>query len=270
MNVFLPSVYDEMISRLALGIEAVDAVRDQPVIDGLALAPDGRAAFRKPFQTRSGGRFALLYDKVSATATQEISLRLTPTPQAARRFVPRRFRITVPSLVLAEAEPPFARVARPRMYPGAAYPLVSGTTGMRGRVERTSGGPRRPARWTRVVATIPATEPNLNLANIVGRGFGDDRGEFVLALSPGAASGTPSATLRVRISVFAQPVEPPPPAGGTDDPLWDAPVEHPVELDDADRALLGTVMPAGWSSVATRQVNLRLGRVQENAAVFEF
>jgi hypothetical protein len=141
---------------------------------------------------------------------------------------------------------------------------------LRGRAERTSGGPRRPARWTRVVASIPATETNPNLGTIVGRGFGDDRGEFLLTLSPGAASGTPSAFLRVRIFVFAQAAEPAPPAGGTNDPLWDAPLEHPAELDGADRALLGTVIPAGWSSVVTRQVNLRLGRLHEDAAVFEF
>ncbi|HEX8662530.1 MAG TPA: hypothetical protein VF744_00700, partial [Beijerinckiaceae bacterium] len=69
MNLYAPAGYDELISRLALGIEAVDAARGQPIVAGLALGPD-QAALRRPFERRSGGRFALLHDRRPATADE--------------------------------------------------------------------------------------------------------------------------------------------------------------------------------------------------------
>jgi hypothetical protein len=272
MNLFVPQTYDELISRLALGVEAFDGARQQPVLSGISIAADG-PPLRRPFERRSGTRFALLHDKLSTAADEVLTVRLLNADGAARRYVPRRLRLLVPKLAVAESRPASQRGCRPRLFPGAAYPVTESATGVRGQAVRTTGGPRRPARWTRVVATIPASQANLSLATVVGRAFGDDRGEFLLMLAPGAASGTPAATLAVRLSVFARPVElaaPVPGDAAYGDPLWDSPLEQPDLTNEADPVLLGAAMPAGWSLVANKTVNLRLGRLQQGGPPFEF
>ncbi|MDR7115583.1 hypothetical protein [Caulobacter sp. BE254] len=272
MNLFTPQPYDELIRRLALGVEAFDGARQQPVPGGISITADG-PALRRRFERRGGSRFALLHDKLSTVTDEVFTVRLLNADGAGRRYVPRRLRLLVPKLAVAETRPASQRGCRPRLFPGAAYPVMEAATGVRGQAVRTTGGPRRPARWTRVVATIPAGQSDLSLATVVGRAFGDDRGEFLLMLAAGAASGTPVATLAVRLSVFARPVEPAAPVPGDaayGDPLWDAPLEQPDLTNADDPVLLGTAMPAGWSLVADTTVNLRLGRLEQGGPPFEF
>lgn len=272
MNLFVPQNYDELVSRLALGVEAFDGARQQPVLSPLSIVAD-RTPLRRAFQRRSGSRFALLHDKLSSDGGEVVDLRILNAEGSARRYVPRRLRVAIPKLSVAETRPAAQRGCRPRLFPGAAYPVAESATGVRGQAVRVTGGPRRPARWTRVVATIPAAQVDLDLATVVGRAFGDDRGEFLLMLAPGASTGTPAATLAVRLSVFARPVELTAPVPGEEaygDPLWDVPLEQPDLTNEADPVLLGAALPAGWSLVADKTVNLRLGRLQPDSPPFEF
>jgi hypothetical protein len=229
MNEFLPSIFDERVYRLALGIEPLDAITAgriaQPVdvtLDGAPLVspytppwPEPSAAaglFALP--RHSSGRFVLLFDSKVDTP---LSLRLVP---ADRRYVPRRmtFSFVDEATVLADEAanadlPTWSRAWRPLLFPGAAYEVQQTATGVRGTV--TSGG--APVRWTRVEASIEGT--------VIGRAQGDDRGEFLLVLGPNTdVSGTGDlvSPTAVTIDVYARDPALPQDAG---DPLADLPLE---------------------------------------------
>jgi hypothetical protein len=229
VNAFLPSIFDERVYRLALGLEPLDAITagriSQPVdvtLDGPPVVPPHTPPWPEPsaasglfaLPRHGSGRFVLLFDSKVDTP---VSLRLVP---ADRRYVPRRmtFAFVDETTVLADEEanmdlPTWNRAWRPLLFPGAAYDVEQTATGVRGTV--TSGG--QPVRWTRVEASIAGT--------VIGRAHGDDRGEFLLVLGPNTdVSGTGDlvSPTDVTIDVYARnPALPQDPA----DPLADLPLE---------------------------------------------
>lgn len=275
-NVLLPERYTERVQRLALGVEPIDAAREQPMLMPVTLTHDdaphrGSGAARPPFLRHPSNRQTLLYDAYYAAAPRTVTLRLFDSAQALysvdtdrRRFIPRRLLITLPALADAELAPPSARACRPWLMPAAAYPLSDAVTGLRAHAMRAAAGPRplRPARWASVWATVPATQPLLALSTVVARAVCDERGEFLLIVRPHPATLGPGPTLPVRLRVFAAPETDPVPRSWPGlDPLWDLPIEAPASLADTDPVLRGEALPAGYGPVAERSVDLPLGRL---------
>jgi len=250
MNEFLPSIFDERVYRLALGLEPLDAVTSGRIAQPLEVALDGPpdvtpdtppwpapspATGLYALPRHGSGRFVLLFD---SKVDSPVTLRLVP---ADRRYVPRRMTFAF----LDEAAggfdaPTWSRAWRPSLFPGAAYDVQQTATGVRGTV--TSGGV--PVRWTRVEASIAGT--------VIGRAHGDDRGEFLLVLGPNTdVSGTGDlvSPTAVTIDVYAQnPAPPQDPA----DPLADLPLETAagpgVTPDDVSD---GVDLPTNYVQVAS-------------------
>ena len=274
MNSFVATRYDEAVQKLALGVEPIDAARGQPMLTPVMLTHDDAAAgtLRQPFLRHPSNRQSLVYDAYYTPQARTVTLRLFDQAEGGyasdrdrRRFVPRRLRIALPGLAGAELDAPAARGCRPHLYPGAAYPVADACTGLRAHVMRGALGPQplRPARWARVVATVPATQPDPALATVVGRACCDDRGEFLLLIGAHPDAIGPGSTLAVRLHVLARlAVLPLPPlAAQTEDPLWDLPIETPASLADDDPVLRGVLAPPGFVAVASRVVQLPLGRL---------
>lgn len=274
MNRFAPARYSETVHALALGVEPVDAAREQPMLMPVMLTHDDRPLGhrRQPFQRHPSNRQVLLYDGYYTPQARNVDLRLFDqteplysTEHDRRRFVPRRLRIGLPALATAEVTLPEARGCRPHLYPGAAYPVSDSVTGLRAQVMRAATAllPSRPARWARVVAGVPAAQASLAQATVVGRAMCDERGEFLLLVRHEAAAIDFSSTLSVRLFVFAAPEPVPPNAERPGlDPLWDLPLETPASLADSDPVLRGEALPAGFAAVASRVFDLPLGRLQ--------
>jgi hypothetical protein len=168
---------------------------------------------------------------------------------ASRHFVPRRLSIPLATRPVTVA---------PWLYPGAAYDISESVTGCRARLLRGASGPV--VRWPRVEARLPSAAPGGGL--VVGRAHGDDRGEFLLIIDPGAATtGDIVDPLPLEITAFGPGVAPA--ASSPElpqlDPLWDLPLE-PVT---GASVLRGEAMPAGYGFSATsrRTVLLNLGRL---------
>lgn len=274
MNRFAPALYSETVRALALGVEPIDAAREQPMLLPVMLTHDDRPLGhrRQPFQRHPSNRQVLLYDGYYAPQARNLDLRLFDqteplysTEHDRRRFVPRRLRIGLPSLATAEVTLPAARGCRLHLFPGAAYPVSDSVTGLRAHVMRaaTALRPLRPARWARVLASVPAAQADLSLASVVGRAMCDERGEFLLLIRHAPAAIGFSSTLSVRVQVFAA-VEAVPPNVERPalDPLWDLPLETPASLADSDPVLRGEALPAGFAAVASRVFDLPLGRLQ--------
>lgn len=287
MNAFLSTAFVENVRRLALGLEPIDAGRGLRVAHPLRVVLDEViGGLRRPDVPRHESCLhALVYapgvaDQVLLRFFEDgrglaprvgRGVRGEPDWAAQMRGVPRRFvprRIRYPILTLAEAEVGShrLRVRRPFFFPGAAYDLAAGMTGLRGRVER--GG--EPVRWARVVATLPGS------GTVVGRAHGDDRGEFLLTVSSAAGSiGDLVDPLPVRVTVFGPAVAPVPasPDLPERDPLWDVPEERagPLDPDDpeADGVSSGMVLPDGYTAVVARDVELRLGRLESEEEALE-
>lgn len=273
MNRFLSGEYAEHVHSLALGLEPIDAAREQPMLWPVRVAHDDDplGVLRPPWGCHASNRQALLYDAYYAAAPRTLTLRLYDQaagpygPRAdRRRFVPRRLRIELPTLAAADAAPRASRGCRPFLFPAAAYPVSETVTGLRAHVMRAAQAqrPLRPARWARVEALVPAVAQNPPADMVVGRACCDDRGEFLLLLRhhPGALGK--GLVLEVRLRVFAAAeMEPPNAAVAKQDLLWDAPVERPASLADDDAVLRGEALPAGYAAVAERRVALPLGRL---------
>lgn len=273
MNQVLAARYNESIQRLALGVEPVDAAREQPMLTPVMLTHDD-APFGNPrqaFQRHASNRHALRYDSYYGAAARTVVLRLFDQAEALydpesdrRRFVPRRLQIVLPTLAAAEAAAPDARGCRPHLYPAAAYPISDAVTGLRAHVMRAAAGPapQRPARWARVLATVPAAQPVLGLSTITGRAMCDERGEFLLIIRHHPTALGVGSVLQVRLRVFA-PAEGVPANAALPgiDPLWDAPIETPASLADTDPVLRGEALPPGYAALTDRIVNLPLGRL---------
>jgi hypothetical protein len=276
MNRFIATRYSENLHSLALGVEPIDAAREQPMLTPVMLTHDD-APFgnpRQPFRRHASNRQALVYDAYYTPQARTVALRLFDQTEALyateadrRRFVPRRLQITLPTLAAADAAPPAARGCRPFLFPAAAYPVSQMMTGLRAHVMRAAAGApplpqQRPARWARVLATVPAAQTVLAQSTIVARAMCDERGEFLLIVRHHPAALGVGSTLSVRLRVFA-PAEAVPPSVSLPslDPLWDAPVEVPASLHDSDPVLRGEALPAGYAPVLERVVDLPLGRL---------
>jgi hypothetical protein len=269
-NVFLPTRYDEVIHRLGLGIEPLDAARAlwpvrrvDVVLDGLPTetrdAPDDLSGLDRavtgltPLFRNPTGRFVLLHDPDLDTT---LDIRIS---DRRRRFVPRRLSYKVP----AAAEATAGRIKRPRLFPAAAYDISDTATGLRGRVTWDSAADAEPVRWARVEATLDG--------QVVGRAHGDDRGEFLLLLEPAAGGvGELSPPLIVQVTVFAPAAPPTPPSAEVEehDPLWDLPLEADGLPGDPDDT--GATLPAGYAATpsSTRPVTFELGLLRSDEPPF--
>lgn len=273
MNQFVDAAFTESVQQLALGIESIDAAREQPLLTPVMLTFDDllHGNVRPCLLRHPSNRHTLLYEDHYAGTARTVELRIFDQRERlyasawdGRRFVPRRLRIALPTLAVAQSQPPASRVCRPHLHPGVAYTMNTIATGVRAHAMRAAAGPLplRPARWVRVLATVPATEPDLDDSTVVGRAFGDDRGEFLLMLRFHVAAIGVEPLLSVRLRVFAPPeavaATPELPAA---DPLWDLPIEQPATLADTDQVLRGETLPAGYVEAAQRTVQLPLGQL---------
>ncbi|UXY14692.1 hypothetical protein N8I74_15410 [Chitiniphilus purpureus] len=267
--------------HLALGLALMDAASGQPALMPLTVSLDELPPARRPPLTcLPSNRFVLRYHPRQSGTAQPLVVRLVPAaqgryapPSAHRMLLPRRLALTLPTLAQAEAAAPGARACRVWLFPGPAYPIWETATGVRIHAVRNPGNglPRRPARWVRLVASVPAAQADLAQASIVARGCGDERGEVLLLLPPAAAQPGNGAAMSVRLTLFAPP-EPVPPDAGTPqrDPLWDVPLETPAGWGPDDAVLAGAELPPGYVPVAHRVVNLRLGVLARGLADLAF
>lgn len=270
MNSYVAETYLEKVHQLALGIEFIDPVRGrglmhpvrvdiergiphamkQPADPYCAFQSIGRAP--RSLCRHPSGRYALLY-------TPGIGDRLTLRIYDHSRFyVPRR--LQVPLLTLEQLEDPenrdvLLRQRRPALFPGAAYDICGMATGLRGRVLRDG----QPMCWACIDARLPEDDA------LVGRARSDDRGEFLLLLSPGAAPASDlTRTIPVRISVAGPVVEPVPAQADIPgrDPLWDLPLEVLPDPGLPDDVASGDALPPGYATMAaTVMVDMEIGRM---------
>ena len=269
MNQFLPTRFDELIHRLALGIEPIDAQRNRRLSYELQLGYDQSiAGLKRPlFERHASNLFALRYQSGVPDQFKRVDLRFFDlshsryTPENdRRRIVPRRLRIPLLDEAVVEADETTTRmdfrrrIRRPAFFPGAAYDFSTTATGLRGRVTR--GG--RKMRWARVVAVLKGS------TIVVGRAHGDDRGEFLLLINARVASGSAwPDPLEISVSVFGPDPEPAPipidlPAK---DPLWDLPLEPLVAPEVAvDTVATGEALPANYTKSVTQDITFVLGR----------
>lgn len=287
-NAFLPSRYLERVQRGAVALQLWDGARDARLRDALdvliehehklepqwaRLEAPGRPDDVDPdhgwyrFPKRRTDLHALLY----------------PTPRPSKpktslevrifdrrwRYSPRRVDVPVP----ADFDPDFEkrprvrlRIRRTALYPGPAYGVMSGSTGIRGRV--TLGGV--PVRWARArVAAAVDEDPPIAVA------YGDDRGEFLLIV-PGARSTLSGSTGTFQLSVEVS--TPPQPSAAmlkaiARDPLADLamePMDAAVEIHDPhhgpifeqpDPKAMGWTWPAAYSVAETRTVTFTAGTI---------
>ncbi|MFV0259024.1 MAG: hypothetical protein ACK5PP_11315, partial [Acidimicrobiales bacterium] len=158
------------VTRLALGVEPRDGVGGHRVRSGIRLLVE---TDRIRDRRHASNRFALTVADVIALGSPATVRLLLVDPR--RHHVPRRFRVTLPDVAaLLDQEndpgstdaPASGRIIRPRLAPGAAYPVAARATGFVARI-RSAGSPLR---WSRVRVTDPADGAELAV------GPGDDRG----------------------------------------------------------------------------------------------
>lgn len=265
MNQFLASRFVEVIQRLALGIEPIDAQSARRLSYALQVVYDVSPLGlpRPPIERHASNLYALRYQP---GVSQQIDLRFfdlserTYKPQYdRRRVVPRRLSIPVLSLGDVETQEQAGkkdfkrRIRRPVFFPGAAYEFSPTATGLRGRVMRNT----KPMRWARVVATQPGG------TLVAGQAHGDDRGEFLLLINSKVTSGSGlPIPLVLDVSIFGPEPEPEPiPASLPEtDPLWDLPLEMLASPGDDDPVAAGERRPANYTATVTRPVEFTLGK----------
>lgn len=178
-----------------------------------------------------------------------------------RVFVPRRLAFMP---VLSGGVPPATtdNIRQAWLWPGAAYPLPSRATALRGRIQRKPVvGAAVPVPWARVVLTRPgAGAPNFDAEAKLGHAHGDDRGEFLLVLSAAAMPGgvTLPKQIDVHVWVFL------PPAAtifDTSQPLNSLPLER-AGVAAIDDVLRGLLPPATYIRQAAIKQTIVLGRAQ--------
>lgn len=256
MNTFVPSIFDEHVDRLALGLEPLDAVSATRIartvdvaLDGPPVVPPRTPPWPEPsaasglltLPRHGSGRFVLLF---SVGVDTPVSLRLVP---ADRRFVPRRMQfafIDEATVLTAEQAgtdvPTTSRAWRPLLFPGAGYDVAQTSTGIRGTVTRAGV----PVRWTRVEASVAG--------RVIGRAHGDDRGEFLLVLGPNTdISGTGDLVSPVAVTIDVYARNPPLPRDPVD-PLADLPLELAAAPGAAtDDVSSGETLPNNYAQVAS-------------------
>jgi hypothetical protein len=258
------AIFDDLVYRLALGLEPRDGVSGTRIARRVDIAVDGAPDFdydvgpwpeQSPvaglrlLRRHGSGRFVLVYDR---TVRTPVTVRLVPRD---RRYVPRKLKFAIKSeadVLTAEDAgndiPTTSRAWRPVLFPGAGYDVPDTATGVRGLVRKAG----EPIRWTRVEATIGP--------RVIGRAHGDDRGEFLLVLGQNTgAVGDLVSPLAVTITVYARN-----PALALDkkDALSDLPVETAagpgVVPDDVSA---GITLPSLYVQVAQLNPLLTLGRL---------
>ncbi len=265
--------------RLAVGVEPVDAATGGRIPPPFHILEDGRPLPREEvvWMAREGRDVTQKLPVLERHATcrhvlryrpgadaHHVDVRLVEGPQARapRRFVPRRLRIPLLDAAEADSRATGYRIRRPHLFPGAAYPVPTSATGLRGRVVREGG----PVRWARVHATHPGS------GTILARAHGDDRGEFFLLLGPGAlpigSSGEP-LDLEIHVQAPSTPPDPDPPELEVADPLWDLPLEVLPEEATSGAMALGHEPPDGYTPAESRTVTVPLGRIHSETEAFE-
>ena len=257
MNEFLDSSFVENVQRLALGLEPIDAQCRTRIAHPIEITFDEvpLGLPRPPVERHPSCLHALRFQPGVKTT---VNLRLFDN---ARRFVPRRLSIPILTQTQADLSAYTDRVRRPFLFPGAAYDVSDTATGLRGRVVR--GG--LPMRWSRVEATLPGS------GVLVGRGHGDDRGEFLLLISSAAIPvGDLVNPLSINVTVFAPAAVPAPatPELPSLDPLWDLPLETASTPGAADPVTAGEQQPGDYTVKVTRTVDFILGRLRSREPDF--
>jgi hypothetical protein len=254
----------DAVHRLALAVQAIDALTRTPVQDGVRVARETvRAKRGGPGFTDHGRSLFVLTHRPDTSA--DAVVRLTDPD---RRFVPRRLTVRLWPLAAVtgiDQRPPTApfvpatsRLLRPWLLPGAAAVLPRGTTGLRTRITRAG----RPVRWARVEL--------FTAAGRIGWGHADERGEVVVVASrraayPAAGTLTFPTALRVHRPAIAVDPDPDDPLA---DPLADLVVEQilrsaaPPTTNDLDNARLrGISRPTGYVTAPDQVITLTSGRV---------
>jgi hypothetical protein len=247
VNEFLDSSWDELVSRMALGIEPTDPLfgsrigqRVQVALDGIPwlTPPHLRDHAAPPWELQTvletvARRDTCRHVLVAGPEVEDpVDLRFQDPTQ---RYVPRRLRIRLPAPIGS------GRQIRPALFPGAAYGPPAGSMGLRGRILR--GG--APMRWARVEARRVVDDL------LVGVAHGDEHGEFLLVLDPAASRGADLILpIEVTVTVFGPDVAPDPAAvaDADADPLWDLPLEEADLTVAADGVLAGRTLPPGYAS----------------------
>jgi hypothetical protein len=97
----------EIVKRLALGIEPIDALRQQRILFPLQVEFNDSTLNqqRPPFQKYLSNRFVIFYDDYFTAAARTVNLRLFDAQSTQylveedlRRYVPRKLRISVKKL----------------------------------------------------------------------------------------------------------------------------------------------------------------------------
>lgn len=271
--------------RLALGLQCIDALSQAPIEGGpgraviALLAAIGARPWAQRFDPHTQGRHALRLDgryrqlllraiELGDPLAHELSLHGTRDDRRAdyridadpRVFVPRRLSLTpVVSAGLPTAGMVNARTAW--LWPGAAYPLPSKATALRGRIRRDVAGVIQAVPWARVVITrAGAGAPNFATEAKLAWAHGDDRGEFLAVLGNNAVTGGAAlpAQLNLRVWVFL------PPLATVFDPA--APLASlPLEAGGTEvlnDVLRGRAMPASYVQQSARTLSVKLGEVR--------
>lgn len=178
-----------------------------------------------------------------------------------RVFVPRRLALMP---VLSGGVPPATtdNIRQAWLWPGAAYPIPSRATVVRGRIQRqVAPGVNVPLPWGRVILTRPgAGVPNFAAETQLGWAHGDDRGEFLLLLGANAVSGGVALPVDVPVHVW---VFTPPAATPFDParPLDSLPLER-AGTSVLDDVLKGITPPPTYVQQAPIDLNIKLGQAQ--------
>lgn len=277
--------------RLALGVALVDAVRGGAALGPLRVELESIGPYRPPADRPAGlparlephgadrhaaryaGAIAKLVDRCVANALDtswvlriyaplDAAARAFDPARDARHYVPRRMRLTPVFDAGVPAATPL-NIRQITLWPGAAAPLPSTATCVRGRVLRgpdiASG---EPVPYARLAASVPASETNFAAATVVGRGAADERGEFVLVIEARAMSGAGLVNpVPLRLWAFAPPAQAPDP----NDALASVPVEDAGTATDSD-ILRGLTVPAGYTEQVSKTLACNLGETLSGTA----
>jgi hypothetical protein len=223
--------------RLALAVEAVDAVTGRPAFGVRVTRETRRPA---PAADNGRGRLVLRHDR-PLPATVLIQL-----DDPAGRWVPRRLEVAIfgyDEVRAADLEPPAgvripaeARAVRPWLKPATGYPAPAFATGVRFGVRR--GRARIP--WPRLEVFDSAGRPT-------GWAHGDSRGEVLVLIHPGpGAAGAVPIVVRVH-----EPAAPSP-----------LPAAEPVARAPSEPVIRGDTLPPGYLPRTTDHLlSCTVGRV---------
>jgi hypothetical protein len=177
-------------------------------------------------------------------------------------FVPRRLAFMP---VLSGGVPPATidNIRQAWLWPGAAYPLPSRATVVRGRIQRVMApDPNVPVPWARIVLTRPGPgAPDFATETQLGWAHGDDRGEFLLLLGASAIPGGVAlpSQVTVHVWVFLPPVST---VFDPTKPLDSLPLERVGTAAWDDNTLRGLLAPAIYVRQDATELVITLGQTQ--------